>query len=88
MTRLRRWRWIAITVAAATVASVLLIGVDGWADRGAAQCSTRAGIEPGGQHDSWRTGAFRAAGCRAWRRMHQRTPFSWDSRRSSPRSSH
>lgn len=71
MTRFRRVRWIAITAVAATVAGALLVNAEGWADRGAASCSATANVRVDGT--SWRTGAFRAAGCRAWRHMHRRS---------------
>jgi hypothetical protein len=89
MARFRRVRWIAVTVAVAALVGGLAAGAEAWADRGAGRCAAaqqaaeRQAAErqvdranPVSQADqSWRAGAFKAAGCRAWRRMHHREPI-------------
>jgi hypothetical protein len=76
MTRVRRVRWIAIAVVAMTAIGTLVVGAQAYADRDDSRCvrSPQATIiaqhgQPA-QHESWRTGALRAMGCRAWRHMH------------------
>jgi hypothetical protein len=70
--RFRRVRWVAITTVAATVVGVLAVGAEAYADRGAERCAPPS-VQQATRHDgSWRTSAFRAAGCRAWRTMHPR----------------
>ncbi len=69
MTRFRRFRWIAIVAIVATVLGGLAVGAEAWADRGTARCT--ASTTADNATESWRAGAFRVAGCRAWRRMHR-----------------
>jgi hypothetical protein len=70
MTRYRRWRWIAITVAVGALLGTVTITAEAWADRRAHRCATSPRFAAEGT--SWRTGAFAAASCEAWRRMHRR----------------
>jgi len=76
--RIRRMRWIAILAAILTVLVTLAIGADAFASQGAARCARPAGAAADtvvaahqvAGHHSWRTGAFKAFGCGAWRKMH------------------
>jgi hypothetical protein len=70
MARYRRWRWVAITLAAGALVGTAAVTAEAWADRGAQRCATSQRF--GSEGDSWRTGAFAAASCQAWRRMHRR----------------
>ncbi len=69
MARFRRLRWIAIAAIVATVLGGLVVGAEAWADRGTARCTTATTADTARQ--DWRAGAFRVAGCRAWRKMHR-----------------
>jgi hypothetical protein len=72
----RRARWGAIMMVVAAVAGVLAVGAEAYADRGPTRCAPPAqavSVQQSAKHDgSWRSSAFRAAGCRAWRTMHRR----------------
>jgi hypothetical protein len=74
--RIRPTRWIAIVAAIFTLLATLAIGADAFASHGATRCSrppiagTSTGVHQVAVHSSWRTGAFKAVGCGAWRRMH------------------
>jgi len=77
--RVRRVRWIAIGTAIFTVVATLALGASAFASQDTSRCAPPvAGGQPPGAsvhttaaHDSsWRTGAFKAVGCRAWRHMH------------------
>jgi len=73
MTRVRRVRWIAIAVVAATAIGTLVVGAQAYADRDDSRCARSPQATTVAQHDqreSWRTGALRAMGCRAYRHMH------------------
>ncbi len=78
MARFWRVRWVAITTVTATAAGVLAVGATAYADRSAGRCTPPAPavtVHQATRHDgSWRTSAFRAAGCRAWRTMHDDRP--------------
>ncbi|HKS98302.1 MAG TPA: hypothetical protein VJT31_02130 [Rugosimonospora sp.] len=70
MARYRRWRWIAVMVAVGALLGTLTVAAEAWADRSAHRCATAQRFRAEG--NSWRTGAFAAASCEAWRRMHRR----------------
>jgi len=70
MTRVRRVRWIAIAVVAVTAIGTLVVGAQAYADRDESRCARPAQATTVAQHESWKTGALRAMGCRAWRHMH------------------
>jgi hypothetical protein len=72
MTRVRRVRWFAIAAVAATVAGTLVVGAQAYANRDESRCAQPSQATTVAQHESWRSGAFRAMGCRAWRHMHNR----------------
>jgi hypothetical protein len=67
----RRCRWMAIAVLAATLSTVFLITAEGWADHSVARCATVISARQGRGDQAWRTGAFQVAGCRAWRHLHR-----------------
>jgi len=78
--RVRRVRWIAIGTAIFTVVATLALGASAFASQDTSRCAPPVAVagQPAGAavhtaaaHDSsWRTGAFKAVGCRAWRHMH------------------
>ena len=81
MTRVRRASWIAIAAVAATAVGTLVMGAQAYANQDESRCAPPAvattvarhgsAQSAAGPHGSWRAGAFRAMGCRAWRHMHQ-----------------
>jgi hypothetical protein len=75
MTRVqRRVRWMAIAAISATAVGTLAAGAQAYADRDTSRCAQQAFSVTGTQAQSWRSGALRAMGCRAWRHLHrQRT---------------
>ena len=73
MTRVRRARWIAIAAVAATAVGTLVVGAQAYADRDGSRCARppqATTVVKHDQHESWRSGALRAMGCRAWRHVH------------------
>ena len=70
MTRVRRVRWIAIAVVAVTAIGTLVVGAQAFADRDQSRCVRPSQVTTVAQHESWRTGALRMMGCRAWHHMH------------------
>jgi hypothetical protein len=70
MTRVRRVRWIAIAVVAATAIGTFLVGARAYAGQDSSRCTQPPPAATVAQHESWRTGALRAMGCHAWHRMH------------------
>ena len=77
MTRIRRVSWIAVTAVVVTATATFAMRADAVAARGDAQCqprvTTSVAESPG---HSWRTGGFKAAGCRAWRHMHHHNLYA------------
>ena len=72
MTRVRRARWIAIAAVAATAIGTLVVGAQAVANGDGSRCAPPPSATTVARHESWRTGALRAMGCRAWRHMHHR----------------
>jgi hypothetical protein len=70
MTRVRRVGWFAIAAVTATAVATLVVGAQAYAHRDSPQCVQSAPAATGAQHESWRTGALRVMGCRAWHHMH------------------
>lgn len=70
MTRARRVRWIAIAAVAMTAVGTLAMGAQAYANRDNSRCAQQPQTTTAAQHESWRTGALRAMGCRAWRHVH------------------
>jgi hypothetical protein len=70
MTRYRRWRWIAITIAVGVLLGTVSVTAEAWADRRAHRCAATLRFPAEG--NSWRTNALAAASCQAWRHMHRR----------------
>jgi hypothetical protein len=70
----RRARWIAIVSAVFATGATLAIGANAFANQGAARCAPPtvgfSAHNAAGHNPAWRSGAFQAAGCRAWRHMH------------------
>jgi hypothetical protein len=67
-----RWRWIAITLLVCALLGTAVVTTEAWVDRGTRRCAASPRFAADG--NSWRTGAFAAASCQAWRRMHRREP--------------
>jgi len=76
MTRIRRVSWIAITAVAGAAMATFAVSADAFAARGDAQCQPSAASSTVRGDHSWRTGGFRAVGCRAWRHMHHHTIYA------------
>ena len=70
MARLRRMRWIAITVLVVSAVLTFAVGAEAFADRGHSACQPAVHSAQASDGHSWRTGGFRAAGCKAWRHIH------------------
>jgi hypothetical protein len=62
--------WIAIAVAAAALVATLFVGAQAFADRDSSRCAQPQPVATAHHGESWRTGALRVVGCRAWRHMH------------------
>jgi hypothetical protein len=61
--------WLAVGAVICAVLATLVIGANAFASQGNARCAP----PPARTHSansSWRTGAFKAVGCHAWRHMH------------------
>lgn len=70
MARIRRVRWIAMAAVTGAVVATFLIGAQGFAARGEAQCQSHSTTSTVQGNHSWRAGGIRSAGCRAWRHLH------------------
>ncbi len=68
--RHRRWRLLVLALALGALLGTVTVTAEAWADRGAHRCAATQRFTADGR--SWRTGAFAAASCEAWRRMHRR----------------
>jgi hypothetical protein len=76
MTRVqRRVRWMAIAAISATAVGTLAVGAQAFADQDTSRCAQQASSATEHQGQSWRSGALRAMGCRAWRHLHRQRTF-------------
>ena len=75
--RVRRLRWIAIGATIFTVLATLAIGANAFASQDSARCARPPVGTVAAHNSSWRTGAFKAFGCGAWRHMHHGRHAVW-----------